>query len=363
MDYDVDPAELGGATSGDEPVQPNTEEPKETPEEGGVAMSGGAGEGGGGGVSPGADPAGNRFNFQADLFTGRFAYTVPIIVAPGRQGAQPTLALTYNSAGGNGWCGVGWALDVGFIQRESRQGVPIKWNLPSPTPLAEYDDAKGFIANFGGVSSALVLVSGPTDNPHVYRQEVETAFLTYKYYNDNHWEVVDKSGNTFYFGEASSSRMENSKTGWASGAGKSTFCWALSKVTDINGNQTTLSYTTDAGMLYLTNITYNANINSPTRSATHAVDFVLTNRSDTNITFQTGYRVETRKRLSEIQVKASGSNVRKYVLNYISSPSTLRSLLTSVIEYGWDYSTALPRSLLPIRMFCFSRNVLFWSLS
>ena len=59
-----------------------------------------------------------RLNFQADLFTGRFAYSVPIVVAPARQGAEPALALSYNSAGGNGWCGVGWSLEAGFIQRE-----------------------------------------------------------------------------------------------------------------------------------------------------------------------------------------------------------------------------------------------------
>src|SRR5207249_8487685 len=59
-----------------------------------------------------------RPNFQTDLFTGRFGYSLPIVVAPARQGAQPALALSYNSAGGNGWCGVGWSLETGFIQRE-----------------------------------------------------------------------------------------------------------------------------------------------------------------------------------------------------------------------------------------------------
>src|SRR6185312_9813527 len=68
------------------------------------------------GVFPsGTGGSGNQLNFQADLFSGRFTYTVPIAVAPGRQGAQPKLALGYNSSGGNGWCGVGWGLEVGYI--------------------------------------------------------------------------------------------------------------------------------------------------------------------------------------------------------------------------------------------------------
>src|SRR6185312_4546162 len=78
-------------------------------------------------VSPGGGNGGGNLSFQADLSTGRFTYGVPIKVTPGRQGAQPKLTLGYNSASGNGWCGVGWTLDVGYIQRDVRKGVPIPW--------------------------------------------------------------------------------------------------------------------------------------------------------------------------------------------------------------------------------------------
>jgi hypothetical protein len=166
--------------------------------------------------------------------------------------------------------------------------------------------------------------------------------MTYNLYTNNHWEVVDKSGNIFYFGEGSTNRMESTRTNWTAGVKSSTFRWALDKVIDINGNETFLNYSSDGGTLYLTNISYNANLNSPALAATHTVDFILGDRSDTNITFMSGYRVTSRKRLSEIQVKVSGSNVRKYALGYITSPSTLRSLLTTVTNYGSDFSNALP---------------------
>src|SRR5438445_8645824 len=138
----------------------------------------------------------------------------------------------------------------------------------------------------------------------------------YNYYSDNHWEVVDKGGNSFYFGEGITNRMENYKSGWTVGAGASTFRWALDRVRDVNGNQTVLNYTKDGYLLYLTNITYNANVNSPAIAATHTVDFILGSRPDTNITFISGFRLTTRLRLSEIQVKVSASNVRKYALGY-----------------------------------------------
>src|SRR5437868_4130927 len=48
-----------------------------------------------GSVTPASTPDSTKLNFQPDLFTGRFGYSVPIVVAPGRQGAQPTLTLAY----------------------------------------------------------------------------------------------------------------------------------------------------------------------------------------------------------------------------------------------------------------------------
>lgn len=287
-------------------------------------------------------------NFQADLFTGRFTYSVPIMVPPGRQGAEPKLTLGYNSSGANGWCGVGWSLDVGYIQRDTRHGVPVLWNsgATNTSYSPQYDDSKGFIANFGGVSSPLVLVSATNAYPLVYRQQVETAFLTYNYYTtstSSHWEVVDKSGNIFYFGENTNSQMENPKPGWTSGVGPSTFRWALDKVADVNSNETFLNYRTDIGMLYLTNIMYNANSNLPAIAATHEVDFILvSNRPDTNISFISGFRVATGLLLGEVDTKVSGTNVSKYVLGYTNSPSTMRSLLASVTRYGSDFSSSLP---------------------
>ena len=108
-----------------------------------------------GAEQPSSSSDSDTLNYQADLFTGRFTYSIPIKVAPGRQGSEPKLALNYSSAVGNGWCGVGWTLEAGYIQRDTRRGVPL---LFGPTnSLGIYDDSKGF---FGGVS-----VKGDSINP------------------------------------------------------------------------------------------------------------------------------------------------------------------------------------------------------
>ena len=137
-------------------------------------------------------------------------------------------------------------------------------------------------------------------------------------------------------------QMENPKPDWTQGSGSALGVGLMDRVVDANGNETFLNYTFDHGMLYLTNILYNANLNSPALAASHEVDFILTNRADTNFTYISNYRVEMDKLLSEIDVRAGGQNVRKYVLGYTNSPSTLRSLLASVTQYGSDFTTHLP---------------------
>src|SRR5579862_7109653 len=66
-------------------------------------------------------------DFQTDPFTGRFSYAVPFELAPARHNSTPKIELAYNSANPNGWCGLGWDIDLGYIERETKYGVPVVW--------------------------------------------------------------------------------------------------------------------------------------------------------------------------------------------------------------------------------------------
>ena len=87
-----------------------------------------------------AESAGVVKSFQPDLFTGRAQTGVPIFVPPGRKNVQPNLNLSYSSSGGSGWIGMGWSLDLGFIQRDIKKGVP------------KYDSTDKYVFSFQGVA-------------------------------------------------------------------------------------------------------------------------------------------------------------------------------------------------------------------
>jgi RHS repeat-associated protein len=288
--------------------------------------------------SPTSGSTADILNFQTDLFSGRFSYHVPIVVPPARGNSQPSIMLGHSSAGGNGWCGVGWMLDMGFIQRDNRFGVPVAWS--GTLPVNSYDETNGFVCTFGGVESRLVKIQ-QTGGDNEYRLESDAgSFLKFLWKSDGTWQAIDKGGNIFYFGTNMTSRMENPKFSGATVAQR-TFRWALCQAVDPNGNKTVLSYTSDSNQLYLAQIQYNLNTQNASLPA-NTVDFILTNRNDVTVSFIPNYRVTTAKILKEIQVKANGQQVRKYVLTYTNSTSTTRSLLRSVTEYGTDFATALP---------------------
>ncbi len=268
-----------------------------------------------------AESTGAVQSFQADLFTGRAQTSVPIFVPPGRKNVQPNLNLSYSSSGGNSWLGIGWGLDLGFIQRSVKRGVP------------KYDSTDTYVFSYQGVSSELVSVT-----TNEYRAKDEALFLKFVFDSTNNkWTVTDKSGTQHTFGDASGNRQSNSN---------GTFKWALSKIQDTSGNYVSIVYTTDNGELYPDNIQYNGN-ETQSFAHSHKVEFTLEDRDDDAVSYISGGRVETNKRLANIQVKVKDNGgtfqlARKYVMGYEYSGAEGRSRLISVTEYGTDGTTSLP---------------------
>src|SRR5690606_192430 len=63
-------------------------------------------------------------SFSAQLSTGIATFSVPFALMQARGGAQPSLGLSYSSAGGTGPAGQGWSVGVPFIARQTDRGLP-----------------------------------------------------------------------------------------------------------------------------------------------------------------------------------------------------------------------------------------------
>jgi RHS repeat-associated protein len=280
-------------------------------------------------------------NYNVDSLNGTFGYQIPIVVPPARQGAQPKLQLSYGSGIGNGWCGMGWALDIGKIERDTRNGPPAAWNGQNPSQA--YDDNKSFTVSMAGARGRLVLTR--TDE---YRLEIQTSRLLFKLDRaNNRWVVTDATGNKFYFGQADASRAKNSR--WpvvGNGLGQ-TFCWALDQVTDVNGNDTLISWQTDSGTLYPARIDYNGSTADPSLGHQMSVVFALERRTDTNWNFRAGFWMEQSLRLKTIETYASSSHATRYEIAYVQSPSTGRSLLQAISVFGSDNTSQFPAPAVP----------------
>jgi RHS repeat-associated protein len=273
-------------------------------------------------ILPGSSPEGGNGTPLPSLFTGTMNYSIPIEVPPGRHGMDPDIALTYNSNGGIGWLGVGWELEMGAIERQTKFGL-------------DYN-GDAFTMRMAGATLDLVDVD---INSGKYRPQIESEFYRFEKIGsgtNTYWKVTDKTGKMFFFGQTSASRLDNPNNP------NQIFRWCLDRVEDPNGNYMTLSYFKNQGQIYLDRIDYAGYKASITPS--NYVRFYRWGTSDFSNS-STNFYVRTVFRLNTIEVRANGQLVRAYQLNYDTnpnvggdeySPSTFRILLTSVKQFGQD---------------------------
>lgn len=139
---------------------------------------------------------------------GTAELTYPIFIPQGRNGLQPSLALTYSSSNtGNGPLGVGWSLNMPAITIDTRWGVP------------RYDyhfETEAYTLN----GQPLVMHTDKGDAIPLPHQSDHYEFSTHKtrrfYYRDTRmqdkiirhgqhtkeywWSVTDRQGVTTYYG-------------------------------------------------------------------------------------------------------------------------------------------------------------------
>ena len=203
-----------------------------------------------------------------DLNTGTSTYSIPIVTPPGTNGMGPNLSLQYSSGGDNGWIGDGWSLQgLGYIERRG----------PGYGPSASYVDSRDtFVLNHNGSRKLISTGADPATGAagKFYRTEIDShlkiQLIGGRADPDYRWEVTDKAGTKYYFGQLELSRQTKKPVPY-------THRWYLDQVTDIHGVSWRVNYTkpysngTSAGM-YPSSITYSTVGSVPCATLTSCPD-------------------------------------------------------------------------------------------
>ncbi len=274
--------------------------------------------------------------------TGDAGMSYPLELPPGRQGLAPQLGLQYNSAGGNGWMGLGWSMSTQEVSIDTRWGVPrydaaqetetYLWNGQQLTPVAH----RGTLV--------------PREAERVFHTRVEGAFNRIIRHGDSPtnywWEVTDKMGTRYAYGGDLDSGQQVGSAVLADDSGN-VFKWALTEVRDTNGNRVEYSHVTvvDTGLslgsvpgrqLYCDAIRYTGDAGGP---GPFEVKFIrdrdlpnFTRRSDTIIDGRGGFKMVTADLLRRVEITYNNIQVRAYEFDYTEG-AFYKQLLQSVTQF------------------------------
>jgi RHS repeat-associated protein len=284
--------------------------------------------------------------------SGDARVSYPIELPAGRNGMQPQLTLTYNSAGGNGWLGVGWDIAMPSVEIDTRWGVPrYDTGQIDGTPR----ETETYLLN--GEQLAPVAHRGdlkPRTTEKSFSLRVEGQFVRIVRHGDapqNYfWEVTDKEGTRHFYGGTAEGGLDpqsvlaDPRPGGPANIGR----WLLRQVVDRDGNTIQYNYklVSDAlngpeptRQIYLDSIRYTGRAGGD--AGPYEVSFIRTKgRPDPIVDGRLGFKTVTVDRLTSIEVKLLGESnplIRRYRLDY-QTGQFAKSLVSRITQFGEDGS-------------------------
>ncbi len=272
---------------------------------------------------------------KVDDSSGALIQNIEIQSPLGRNGLQPNLSIAYNSQDKTDQdiFGYGWKTNIPYIERLSKKGVDHLFS------------ENFFVSSLDGELATTALSS-------VFVARSENGNFNKYVFSSNQWLMSAKNGWQYKFGYATSTQLSDPQNP------DNISRWMLEEIRDMNGNYIKYEYFKDSGQIYPSRIVYTG---SGQQDGIFEISFLRESRTDVVPSYRTGFLVQSKYRINEIQVKTNGSWVRKYSFSYISGDNGWRSLLSAVIEYGKDELGNVIQ--LPPTEFKYQKGTFSWTLN
>lgn len=155
----------------------------------------------GGGALKGIDE-----KFQVNAANGTASFSIPLPVAPGRNGFAPSLSLSYNSGGGNSPFGLGWNVDTPIIQRKTDKGLP-QYRTGNDEDTFQFSGAEDLVPLLDNDSGNWIprIIDNAEFLIHQYRPRIEGGFarierIKRKIDKQTYWKVTTRDNTALFFG-------------------------------------------------------------------------------------------------------------------------------------------------------------------
>ncbi|MFW6222293.1 MAG: SpvB/TcaC N-terminal domain-containing protein, partial [Bacteroidota bacterium] len=244
--------------------------------------------------------------------TGAATYTIPIEIPPGTNGMQPSVALTYNSQGGNGPLGMGWQL--AGMSAITRTGSNIYYD--GEVKGIKYYGRDNFTLNGMRLMHVSGYLSG--DEEIIFKTETNdfSKIIGHKdtdYTRFHGFTVYTKDGKKLYFGKYDgTSDAFIDKPG---NEGDIALAFMIKKIEDANGNYILFEYKQDGFGFRIKKIKYTGNNDGI--APYNEIQFFYEERKDIGDKYAKGSYVRDRLLLNKIKTYCENKLFREYQLKYI----------------------------------------------
>ena len=260
-----------------------------------------------------------EINGNASVSGGAFSYSVPIVIAPGRNGIQPSISLNYSSQSGQGIAGLGWNLSA--HSSISRCGEI--YDIDKSAKAATFSNTDKLCYNGSRLISVDKLGEAVPEQSDYglsstyYKTERNgSAFIQQLGGGINsansYFVVTETDGSTHILGNSNNSQIIT--------VGRSEpSAWLQQKTQDRFGNSIDYDYdTTVPGNRYLKAIYYTG---TATARGNRKVEFIYEDTASVTAYHWNGAKTSN-KRLINILMKIENNKLATWNLNY-SYPTTI----------------------------------------